>query len=145
MSGEKLRVPLRPGLDAILMDSTGYADASDAGSVVVAGSHGGLAGKYGGEVPIVAIFINDAGFGKDRAGVASFELFDRLGVAAASYSHLTARIGDVRDAWENGVVSCVNRTAARLGLVESEPVQAAVRRVFGAAAGSRDGGTTDDK
>jgi len=129
--GPKVRVPLREGLDAILMDSTAFADPSDAGHVVVAGSHGGLAGKYGDEIRLAAIFINDAGGGKDGAGFSSLAVYDAIGVPAAAYSHRSARIGDVQDAWDNGVVSVVNRTAAALGIAPSEPVQAAVRRVFG--------------
>jgi hypothetical protein len=132
--GPKTRVPLRAGLDAILMDSTAFADPSDAGHVVVAGSHGGLAGKYADEIRLAAIFINDAGGGKDDAGFSSLAVYDAIGVPAAAYSHRSARIGDVQDAWENGIVSVVNRTAAALGIMTSEPVQVAIRRVFGAPA-----------
>ncbi len=131
--GSKIRIPLADR-DVILMDSTAYADASDAGGVVVAGSHGGLAGKYGEEIRLTAIFLNDAGGGKEQAGIASLAVFDRIGVPAAAYSHRTARIGDARDAWDNGVISFVNRTAAGLGLAAGERLQQAVYRVFGGAA-----------
>jgi hypothetical protein len=132
--GPKVRVPLRPGLDAVLMDSTGYAAPSDAGHVVVAGSHGGLAGRYADEIRLAAIFVNDAGGGKEGAGFSSLAVYDAIGVPAAAYSHLSARIGDVDDAWRHGVISVVNRTAAALGIAPSEPVQATILRVFGAAA-----------
>lgn len=130
-SGRKIRIELPLGHRVILMDSTGYADASDAGHIVVAGSHGGLAGKYGGEVVLAGIFLNDAGGGKDRAGVASFAAFDRIGVPAAAYSHLSARIGDVQDAWDHGILCVVNQTAAALGFVDGEPLKPAIHRVFG--------------
>jgi hypothetical protein len=129
--GEKIRVRLKGGREVVLMDSTAYADATDSGHVVVAGSHGGLAGKYGGEVKIAGIFLNDAGPGKENAGIASLAVFDRLGVPAAAYSHQSARIGDVKDAWDNGIISFVNATATAMGFVVGEPVQVAVRRVFG--------------
>lgn len=131
---EKFTVLLPGGRQVLLMDSTAYADASDAGHIVVAGSHGGIAGKYGGEVRLAGIFLNDAGFGKDRAGISSQAVFDEMGVPAASYSHLSARIGDGRDAWASGVISSVNRTAAALGFAVGEPLQGAIRRVFGQAA-----------
>ncbi len=130
-SGRKIRIGLPLGHTVILMDSTGYADAADAGHIVVAGSHGGLAGKYGGEVLLAGIFLNDAGGGKDRAGVASFAAFDRIGVPAAAYSHLSARIGDAQDAWDHGILSVVNQTAAALGFVVGEPLKPAIHRVFG--------------
>jgi len=132
-NGNKLRVTIPGGRQVVLMDSTAYADPSDAGHLVVAGSHGGLAGKYGGEVRVAGIFLNDAGGGKNRAGISSLAVFDGIGVPAAAYSHHSARIGDAQDAWDNGVISFVNETAAVLGFVAGEPVQAAIRRVFGGA------------
>lgn len=133
-SGRKIRIEMPLGHTVILMDSTGYADASDAGHIVVAGSHGGLAGKYGGEVLLAGIFLNDAGGGKEQAGIASLAVFDGIGVPAAAYSHRSARIGDAQDAWANGVISFVNRAAAGLGLAAGERLQQAVYRVFGGAA-----------
>ncbi|MFA7666897.1 MAG: hypothetical protein WCY32_12350 [Burkholderiaceae bacterium] len=129
--GKKTRISVPGGHEVVLMDSTAYADSSDAGCIVVAGSHGGLAGRYGGEVRVTGIFLNDAGGGKDRAGIASFAVFDGLAVPAAAYSHQSARIGDAQDAWDNGVISFVNDTAAALGFVAGEPVKAAIHRVFG--------------
>lgn len=133
--GEKSHVTLAGGVEVAIMDSTGYGTADDAGKVIVAGSHGGLVGVYG-DIPIRAIFTNDAGPGKDNAGIASFAGFDALGVPAAAYDHDSARIGDGLDAWENGVISHLNDAARRLGLVAGEKVQAEVRRVFGPLAGA---------
>lgn len=128
---DKRRIQLPAGREVILMDSTGYADASDTGHIIVAGSHGGLAVKYGGEVRIAAIFLNDAGPGKENAGIAAFSVFDSLAIPAVAYSYMSARIGDVEDAWANGVTSFINQHASAMGFVVGESVQAAIYRVYG--------------
>lgn len=129
--GNKIQADLFGERKVLLTDSTAYGDPGDAGHIVVAGSHGGLPGKYGKDILLAAIFLNDAGVGKDRAGIAALELFHRIGVPAAAYSNRSARIGDAQDAWDNGVISFVNGTAADLGFTAGEPVKAAIRRVFG--------------
>lgn len=114
------------------MDSIAYADDADADQIVVAGSHGGRSsGKFALEYPLAACFLNDAGVGKEDAGIASLAMLDELGRPGATYSSLSARIGDAQDAWDNGIVSFVNRTAAGLGFTVGEPLKAAIRRVFG--------------
>ncbi len=126
----KTRLQVGPH-EAILMDSTACAEAGDAGHIIVAGSHGGLAGKYGGDIRVTAIFLNDAGGGKELAGIASLAEFDRIEVPAAAYGHRSARIGDAQDAWDEGVITFVNRTAVARGFITGEPVKAAIHRVFG--------------
>ena len=93
----------------ILVDSITELAAEDAHAVVVSGSHGGVsAGEYALAVPLAAAFFNDAGVGKDAAGIAALEMLQRAGVAAGAVAHTSARIGDAQDTWDNGVVSHVN-------------------------------------
>ena len=130
--GEKVKIATFGSRSVVLMDSIAYADAADAGQIVVAGSHGGRSsGRFAIEYPLAACFLNDAGVGKDDAGIASLAMLDQLGRPGATYSSESARIGDAQDAWDNGVISFVNGTAADLGFTAGEPVQAAIRRVFG--------------
>ena len=82
--------------------------------IVVTGSHGGLLGgkpetalKY----DVLGALYNDAGIGKDDAGVSRLPALDRMGIAAATISHDTARIGDARSLWETGRISQVNDLA----------------------------------
>jgi hypothetical protein len=42
------------------------------------------------------VLFNDAGFGADYAGIASLPILEQKGIAAASVSVFTARIGDGR-------------------------------------------------
>jgi len=113
---------------AILMDSISYIDAADAGQVLVCASHGGASSAaYARRHAPAAVFFNDAGVGKDRAGIASLELLE---VPAAAVSHLSARIGDAEDMWQHGVLSHVNAPAAERGLEAGQRLQDAVARLL---------------
>jgi len=101
----------------ILMDSITKVTPDDAGAIVVCASHGGTSsGEFALEVPLKAVIFNDAGVGKDDAGIAALEMLQKRGVAAATVAHTTGRIGDALDMWENGVLSHVNAKAREAGL-----------------------------
>ncbi|MFD1526950.1 hypothetical protein, partial [Halolamina salina] len=53
--------------------------------------------------------------GKDGAGRSRLPFLDERSIPAATVAHDTARIGDARSTWEDGVVSAVNDTAAARG------------------------------
>lgn len=111
----------------ILMDSISHVDAGDAGHIVVSGSHGGVSsGEFAGNRTLAAVFFNDAGVGKDEAGIAALNMLD---VPAGTVGHSSARIGDAEDAWRHGVLSHVNRAAARCGFMPGERLQDAVTRL----------------
>ena len=82
------------------LDSIGLCRPQDRRAVIVTGSHGALLGGSGDDglpaVDVFAAFFNDAGGGKDDAGVARLPVLDARGVAAAAVSCDTARIGDGR-------------------------------------------------
>lgn len=121
--------PKRRLLDrrVVLMDSIAYLDADDAGAIVICGSHGGVSlARYALSQPLAAVFFNDAGRGKEQAGVAGLTLLDAAGVPAGAVAHTSARIGDAEDAWANGILSALNRTAAAIGLKPGMSLQEAV-------------------
>ena len=102
--------------DAVALDSITHLIAAHRGRVVAAGSHGAVYAAYlAAKGGVRAVILNDAGIGKDRAGISGLGYLDQLGVAAATISHLSARIGDGADMMARGTVSHVNRTAAALG------------------------------
>jgi hypothetical protein len=120
----------------LLLDSISQLEPGDEGRIVVSASHGGVSsGEYAVGLPLAAVFFNDAGVGKDAAGIAALEMLERRGVPAGTYSHDTARIGDARDAWNAGVLSHVNAPAYEAGLRVGAPVRAAVRDAFAATGG----------
>jgi hypothetical protein len=67
---------------------------------------------------VLGALYNDAGVGKDEAGISRLPALDARGIAAATVSATSARIGDARSTYEDGIISHVNRRATRLGLNE---------------------------
>jgi hypothetical protein len=119
------------GRKVVLMDSIAMLEEEDAGHVVVSGSHGGVsAASYATAVPVRGVFFNDAGVGKDGAGVTALRLLDAVGIPAGAVDHDSARIGDARDHWESGVLSHINDAAREKGLREGEPLRSAARRLL---------------
>jgi hypothetical protein len=117
------------GRPVVAMDSISLIAAKDAGAIIVCGSHGGaISGAFAAKHPPALVVFNDAGGGKKGAGVASLADLEGEGIAAAAVSHHTARIGDALDAWENGVVSGVNRPAREGGLEPGQPLRDALQR-----------------
>jgi len=115
----------------VVLDSVSLVAPSDAGAIVVTASHGGLLGgdpDSAIKVDALAAVYCDAGFGKDRAGVSRLPALDRRGIAAVTVSAGSARIGDGRSVHADGIVSCVNETAARLGVVVGDSVQAFIAK-----------------
>src|SRR5262245_58365514 len=101
----------------IVMDSITKVTPEDAGAIVVCASHGGTSsGEFALEVPLKAVIFNDAGVGKDNAGIAALDMLQKRGVAGATVAHTSGRIGDSLDMWENGVLSHVNAVARGAGL-----------------------------
>src|SRR5512140_2085758 len=89
-----------------------------AGKVLVAGSHAGvIAAWYGAKAGAHALVLNDAGVGKDRAGIAGLVYLEAIGMAAAAVDCMSARIGDGADMLARGVVSHANVFAAFCGVV----------------------------
>jgi hypothetical protein len=111
---------LDPGPPAVWgLDSASLVGPEHQGAIVVTGSHGGLLGgkpetalKY----DALAALYNDAGIGIDEAGVSRLPALDARGIAAGTVAASSARIGDARSTWEDGVLSRVNARAAALGI-----------------------------
>jgi hypothetical protein len=116
------------GRRVILMDSITSASDDDVDQIVISASHGGASsGEFATRRRLGACFFNDAGVGKDDAGVVALRMLEEVGVPGATVSHNSARIGDARDHWEHGVVSHVNTLAAAAGLHDGQAVHDAVR------------------
>jgi hypothetical protein len=116
-----------PAGRVILMDSITKVAPEDAGAIVVSASHGGRSsGGFALAVPLAAVFFNDAGVGKDDAGIAALAMLQDAGVPAGAVSSQSARIGDAADTWESGVLSHVNEAARALGLSPGLGLKAAL-------------------
>jgi hypothetical protein len=127
----KQEVARGPGGRVLIMGSITQVDAQDEGAWVVSASHGGVSsGEFALEVPLQGAFFNDAGVGKDDAGIAALAMLQARGVAAATVSHRSARIGDCLDTWEHGVVSHANASAQALGLLPGQPLREGLLRLL---------------
>ena len=116
------------GLPVYLLDSVTEGNEEQTGAIVVTGSHGGLsAARYALNYRPLLVVFNDAGIGKDEAGVAGLKVLEEAGIAAAAVSHTSARIGEAQDTWESGVISRVNAEAKVLGLNVGQVLHKAIR------------------
>ena len=103
----------------IACDSASLVKPNDADAIIITGSHGGrLAGRpgYGLAVQARGAVFNDAGIGIDMAGIQRLEILDQNSVPAVTVHAMTARIGDARSAWESGIISHINKQAAKRGV-----------------------------
>lgn len=108
----------------ILMDSITKVTPDDEGAIVVSASHGGASsGEFALAVPLSLVVFNDAGVGKDEAGVAALAMLESRKIAGVTTSHTSGRIGDAEDMWHHGVISRTNATAAALGLAEGQQLK----------------------
>ena len=103
------------------LDSASLVMPEHRGSIVVTGSHGGLLGgrpetalKY----DVLGALYNDAGLGKDDAGISRLPALNARGIVAATVSAVSARIGDARSTYEDGIISRVNARGVEFGLRE---------------------------
>lgn len=120
---------LLSGCRLLLVDSITEAIGLGAACAVVSGSHGGLsAGRFALQAGVRLAVFNDAGIGKDGAGIAALGLLQTQGVAAVAVSHDSARIGEARSTWEDGLISAANAAAAALGARPGLALRAWLRR-----------------
>ena len=132
----RAKIPASGHRDVWALDSIALVQPDDRRAIVVTGSHGGLFGGRSDDVikvDLFAAFFNDAGGGKDGAGTSRLPVLDERGIAGATVSANTARIGDGRSTYETGVLSRVNAIANRLGLEEGMGAREAVARLLGLA------------
>jgi hypothetical protein len=119
----------------ILLDSITAIDASALNAVIVSGSHGGRSSTgfaiNNPERPRI-VFFNDAGVGKDNAGIFCLEAMQAKQLACACYAHTSARIGEAQDGYSHGVVSHANLLAIELGVHPGMTVTLACKQAINA-------------
>jgi hypothetical protein len=118
---------MSPPAAVVLLDSVTEVTTAHADCIVVTGSHGGQsAGRYALAVHARLYVFNDAGIGKDEAGIAALAMLDAVAQPAVAVAHTSARIGEAADTWSGGVISRANAAAAALGYREGQGLRAAV-------------------
>jgi len=102
----------------LALDSASLVTAADMGAVVLAGSHGALLGgrpPTAMKVDVFAGIFNDADFGIDDAGISRLPALEARGIAAATVSAWSARIGDGLSIYRDGYVTALNARALACG------------------------------
>jgi hypothetical protein len=102
----------------VLADSNSLVQPQDRDAVFVTGSHGALLGgrpESALKSPVRAAIYNDADGGIDDAGRSRLPALDARGIAAATVSAWSARIGDAQSTFDDGWVTCVNESARTAG------------------------------
>jgi hypothetical protein len=119
------------GRRVILLDSMSQAEHVDRDQIMVAASNGGAeSGRIAVLCGCACAVFNDAGGGKDGAGIAALKIMDAAGVPGATVGHLTARISDGGDMWANGLLTHVNEAGRAVGLRVGDPVRTAITRLL---------------
>lgn len=90
----KKEVQRGPAGSILIMDSITKVTPQDIGAIVVSASHGGASsGEFALEVPLKAVFFNDAGVGKDNAGIAALTMLRMIWVLPMFDSPCSSRHG----------------------------------------------------
>lgn len=110
--------------------SSATATSDCRGQVLVSGSYGGEynafhAGKWG----IRGLILNDAGVGKNGAGIRGLAYLDKVGLSAATADARTCHIGDAEHMLAHGTVSYVNDAARALDCRPGESVRDCAERL----------------
>src|SRR6201987_4442471 len=99
----------------VIADSITRVESEAAGAVVVNGSHGGVYAAYlAAKLRVAAAIFNDAGVGRDRAGIAGLDYLATFGIPAAAVGHDSARIGYGADMMARGRITHLNAPAQTL-------------------------------
>lgn len=119
-----------PPPDFVIADTITKMPPEAAGRVVVSGSHGGIyPGYLSAKAKVRAVVLNDAGIGKDRAGIESLSYLEAFGIAAATVSHLSCRIGDTSDMLTRGRISHANAPARAVDVAIGMSCREAIARL----------------
>lgn len=101
----------------ITLDSNSMIKKEHGNSIILTGSHGGLVGDLPAvKFPVSAAFYNDAGVGKDNAGISRLDWLQRNGVVGATVSKDSAQIGVGFETYNSGIISYINQLGHDAGL-----------------------------
>ncbi len=85
--------------------------------IIMTGSHGGRVGSLPAvKYRVAAAFYNDAGVGKDNAGISRLTWLEENHIYGAAVDANTARIGIGMETYESGIVSHANALAESIGI-----------------------------
>lgn len=129
--GEKKIVKQSGKARLIIVDTTSDVREENDTDVIVTGSHGGRnGGDYLSNLNVKGVIGNDAGMGKNEAGIAGMKILEEHGIPAAAVSSMSAKIGNGTSTYEQGKISAVNEIAKKLGIVVGMSAREAADKMF---------------
>ena len=121
-------------VDVFALDSATHLHDEHRDKVLVIGSQGTIGPSlWAAQAGVRAVILNDAGVGKDNAGISGLGYLQDWGLPAACIAATSARISDGEDMLRRGVISHVNNLAARLGVTAGQTCAAAAEALTTAA------------
>ncbi|WP_243348599.1 hypothetical protein [Parabacteroides sp. FAFU027] len=132
-SKEDIKKQTQTQVDGVIVtvaDSITFLNENNAGDIVVCGSHGGVsAGHYAQKRHVKAVFFNDAGIGKNNAGIKSLASLSEAGILACTVDCMSAEIFNGQDILENGIISVCNQLAKARNIKEKMTVKEALKYI----------------
>jgi hypothetical protein len=122
----------------ILLDSLGDLKASNTCPILVCGSHCGGNKELAQHIKncqVQVAFLNNAGIGKNNAGISGLNFYEAEGILACAVDHQSAEIGFASDTWECGIISHTSKQAKFTGIEPGDTVQEAVAKILPSFAG----------
>lgn len=118
------------GVSITVTDSITFLNENNAGNIVVCGSHGGIsAGHYAQKHRLKAVFFNDAGIGKNNAGIKSLDALNDAGIIACTVDCMSAEIFNGQDTLDNGIITVCNQLAKAKNIREMMTVKEAIKLI----------------
>lgn len=120
-------------LQVLLCDSASLVRPDDVDAIIIAGSHGALIGNQPARaLKTQARFaaFNDAGGGLHDVGFGRLAALQQRAIAALTYSHTSAEIGNAMSAFDTGEISACNDLAQQLGAARGMPVKRFIADAF---------------
>ena len=116
----------------VLLDSLGDIKPDNTSPILICGSHCGGNRDLAIHVRnghIKAVFLNNAGVGKNQAGIRGLSHYEAENVLACAIDNYSAEIGISQDTWENGAISHMNSQAEAAGIQIGDSVKEAVAMI----------------
>jgi len=121
----------------IVMDTAASMSSDETGQIIIAGSHGAeTTARHMARYLPFGVFLNDAGVGKNQAGISCLHVFEVMSILGATVDCMSARIGDGEDHYSAGIVSAVNPLAEKAGVKVGMRVSEACQKMIQAKASS---------
>ena len=132
MTGGKQKIVKESGKSKIIIvDTSSDVNEGNDNDIIVTGSHSGRnSGEHLSSLNIKGVIGNDAGMGKENAGIAGMKILEEHGTPAAAVSCMSARIGNGTSTYEQGKISAANEVAKKLGITIGMAAKEAADKMF---------------